>query len=194
MDYNTAKILGGIGGILGFAGIITNGLLFIVGVILILIALYGFSEYYKREDIFKDALIGIVLAIVGAIIGIAAIFLSILGFMPMLWKQEMGSWNLAHITGMGIAGLIVGFILIFVFMVISAIFFRRALQNLADVSGESLIGIAGTIYLVGAVMVIVFGIGFIIIYVALLILGIGFFSMKEKRPPEEEIYKPYEIT
>jgi len=194
LDYNTAKILGGLGGILGFAGIITRGLLFIVGIILILIALYGFSEYYGREDIFRDALIGVVLAIIGIIIGIVVIFVSVFAFMPMIWQTEMRPWEFTHMPGIGIAGMIIGLVIIFAFMVVSAVFFRRALQSLADVSGESLIGTAGTLYLIGAVLVIAFGIGLIIIFISLLILGIGFFTMKEKKPPEEEVYKPYEIT
>jgi len=167
-----------------------------VGIILILIALYGFSEYYKREDIFRNALIGLILAIVGIVVVmfvILVIALGVIGIKPIWGHVPATTESPALLPIAGILGLLVGLIVLFAIMIVSAVFFRKSLHSLAEASGENLIEIAGTLYLVGAILVIVV-IGIFLIYVSYLVLGIGFFMLKEKKPPEEEMYKPYEVT
>lgn len=75
--------------------------------------------------------------------------------------------------------IIAGAALIFVFSVVSAVFFRRALDELGEVSGEGLFKTAGLLYLVGAVLTIVF-VGMIVIWIAFLLIGIAFFTMKPR--------------
>ena len=68
MNLETNKILGGIGAILMFIGIMPVGnylsFLELIGAIMILIALYGIGNYYKDSRIFRNALYGIITGII----------------------------------------------------------------------------------------------------------------------------------
>ena len=89
MTLETDKSLGGVGAILlvigtiPFAGAYT-GILALVGLILVLIAMKGLSNYYKDSSIFNNALYGIIIAIVGGILFIVAVVTSAIGLLDKI--------------------------------------------------------------------------------------------------------------
>ena len=69
--------------------------------------------------------------------------------------------------------------MLLVFSVASAVFFRRVLDELGEVSGEGLFKTAGLLYLTGAVLTMVL-VEAIVTWMAFLIIGIAFFTMKPR--------------
>jgi len=72
LNFETSKILGGIGAILVFIGIIPlfaySSVISLVGAILVLVGLYGIGNYYREPGIFTNALIGILIGIIGVVV------------------------------------------------------------------------------------------------------------------------------
>ena len=78
MTLESSKILGGIGAILMFVGVLPTinyiGIIEIIGLILVLFALHNLANYYREGGIFKQAIYGVAVAVVGAIIvGVLAV-------------------------------------------------------------------------------------------------------------------------
>jgi uncharacterized membrane protein len=79
--------------------------------------------------------------------------------------------------------LIIALAALFVFMIISAIFFRKSLSLLSMKSGERIFETAGLLWLIGAVLTIIL-VGLILIWVAWILIAVGFFSIKTTAAPQ----------
>ncbi len=198
MDFDTSKILGGIGALLLFIGCIpyisgpTFGILPLIGIILLLIGLKGMADYYREAGIFNNALYGTVLAIVGIVISVAIIMVSSLGLIANMFPDWNGDWaSLAQIdptqipTDMDfnsvapfLAGILISLVILFVFVLLVAFLYRRSLNLLRDKSNIGLFGSAATVLLIGAVLTIIL-IGLVLVWIAILLVAIAFFQLKE---------------
>jgi len=84
MNLETSKNLGGIGAILlviGLVGIIGtgySGMLSLIGLVLVLIAMKGLSDYYKDAGIFNNTLYGFVTSIIAVVAFVAVIVVALL--------------------------------------------------------------------------------------------------------------------
>jgi uncharacterized membrane protein len=76
-----------------------------------------------------------------------------------------------------IGSLLVAFVILFIFVVVSAVFVRKSLDSLSTRSGEKIFGTAGLLWLIGAVLTIIF-VGFILIWISWILIAVGFFSVK----------------
>ena len=83
MTLETNKTLGGVGALLmvitpvaGYAGGLFTGILWLVGLILVLIAMKGLADHYSEGGIFNNTLYGVVLTIVGVAAFIATIIIA----------------------------------------------------------------------------------------------------------------------
>ena len=208
MDFETSKNLGGIGAILMFIGFILPtfasgfGLILpIVGLILTLVSLKGFADYYSEAGIFNNFLYGTIAGIVGIVVaGLAFVFVVFTMLTDFLYSI-FPTWNgdLSSLTGLtpdvtaidptAIMPFLSAFLLILVILfftaIIVAIFMRKSLNSLSAKAGVGLFGTTGLLLLIGAVLTII-AIGFILIWIALLIMTIAFFSMK----PQEQSTAP----
>lgn len=192
MEFQTNKALGGVGALLLFIGCLTFispavGLLGLIGLILVLIALNGFANYYKEKGIFNNALYGIIIFIVGVVVTIAVAIFILVDFLTSLgidltnwqslqtvdWASIMTPDKIIGLVGSGIAALVI----LFIFCILGAYFLRKSLDLLATKTDVKLFGTTGLIILIGAVLTIVL-IGFILLFVAILLLIISFFSIK----------------
>jgi len=192
MEFQTIKALGGVGALLLFIGCLTFispavGILGLIGLILVLIALNGFANYYKEKGIFNNALYGIIIFIVGVVVTIAVAIFILVGFFTSLgidltnwqslqtvdWASIMTPDKIMGLVGSGIVALVI----LFIFCVLGAYFLRKSLDLLATKTDVKLFGTTGLIILIGAVLTIVL-IGFILLFVAILLLIISFFSIK----------------
>jgi len=189
MTLESNKTLGGVGallvviGFLGFFGSGYAGLLILVGAILTLIALKGFSDHYNEGGIFNNALYSLVTAIVGVVAFIATIIIMVIqtvltGF---TWTDPMAiqQYFMEHMTDLWsiIATLIIAFVVLFVFFIVTAIFARKSLSLLSAKTGEKIFETAGLLWLIGAVLTII-AVGLILIWVAWILIAVGFFSIK----------------
>jgi uncharacterized membrane protein len=208
MTQESSKTLGGVGALLMFIGVIPYinyfGIIEIVGAILVLVALHGFAQTYKESGIFDNALYGTIAGIVGVVlsvvIGIAIILPNIKDFLMRLYPSWNGSWStITSFSGMTpntsnitfddvipfITAAIVILVTLWVFAIIATILFRRSLKQLSARTNVGLFSTTGLLLLIGAVLIIAFGLGLLLLWIATLILAIAFFTMKpqETQPP-----------
>ncbi len=201
MNFETSKTLGGIGAILLFLGVfpIINyyGVIDLVGAILVLIGLYGLANYYNDRTIFNNALFGILAAVIGVVIAGVVAFVTVMSSLYDFLYQLYPGWdgNLASIQNMTpntnidpmalipfLTGLLLILVIVWVFAIIAAFFIRRSLREVAVRSGTGLFATSGLLLLIGAVLVILFGLGLILVWLAALLLAIAFFTMKKNEP------------
>jgi uncharacterized membrane protein len=199
--FESEKNLAGIGAILLFIGPLASslarpsgsGLITIVGLILMLIGVKGLADYYKEGRIFNNMLYGTIAGIVGVVVAgavaIGVLINSLSSFLYKIFPGWNGDWTTlsgmtpttANLTFSDIVPFLVAgvavFAILFVSTIIVTLLYRRSLSSLRDKSGIGLFGSAGTILLVGAVLGIVL-IGYIIIWIGLLLLAIAFFQLR----------------
>jgi uncharacterized membrane protein len=217
MTLESSKTLGGIGSILLFISVIPFvqylWVIGLVGIALILIALHGLSNYYNAKGIFRNALYGIVAGIVGivtaVIVSIAAILVNlsnIKDFISTLYPGWNGDWSTlsgltpdtSNITSIDILPFITGIIVlvivvlavIWIFAIISAFFVRRSLKEVTEKSNVGSFGTAGILLLIGAFLIILFGLGLLLMWIAALILAIAFFTLKPREQPIAAVTSP----
>jgi len=173
MSFESGKTMAEIGALLLFIPLPFLG---IVGLILLLLGLKDLADYYKDNNIFQDALYAVIFGIIGTVV--AAIFLiSFLYGGAFIGMASPGSF-----LGLAI-GALVGFALVlFVFYILMAWYFKKALDALADKTGEGMFRTAGTLLLIGAILTIIF-VGLIIIFIAWILATVGFFSIKATAAP-----------
>jgi uncharacterized membrane protein len=201
MNLKSSKTIGGIGAILMVISVLPyiSQLHFIglIGGILVLVALYGFARAYKERGIFNNALYSILTGIVGVVlatvIGIAVVLPNITDFLLKVFPSWNGDWTtITSLSGMipntsnigfgDIIPFITAAILViatlWVFAIITAFFVRRSLVQLAAKTNVGLFSTAGTLLLIGAVLVIFFGLGLLLMWIGMLILAIAFFRIR----------------
>ena len=194
MNIETSKNLGGIGaillviGFLGFIGTGYSGILSLVGLVLVLIAMKGLSDYYKEAGIFNNTLYGFITSIIAVVAFVAVIVVTLLETIADLgitdWTNT-AEWTTAFQSNLSdmstlftfIGGIIVAFVVLFILLVITAIFYRKSLNMLSSKSGVGMFSTAGLLLLIGAVLTIIV-IGVIIIWIAIILLAVAFFSIK----------------
>jgi uncharacterized membrane protein len=139
MTLESDKTLGGVGALLvviGFLGFFVSGyvaILALIGMIITLIALKGFSDHYNEAGIFNNALYGVITLIIGVVAFIATLVVVILMALSSIdidWTNPAAIQayftdftNIWNIIGAAIGALVV----LFVFTIVSAIFFRKSL-------------------------------------------------------------------
>ena len=162
MSLESSKQLGGIGAIL-----IAIPFLSLIGIILVLVAMKRMAEYYNDDDIFKNALYGFIFGVIGVIAMVAVILMFAFGYTAT-------TTTVSAYSGFGL--FLMAFIVLYVFSLISAIFYRNSLNNLSEKSGEQQFHTAGVILLIGAVIPAV---GELLKFIAWILVAVGFFNIKE---------------
>ncbi|MEJ2272372.1 MAG: DUF996 domain-containing protein [Candidatus Bathyarchaeota archaeon] len=201
MSIETSRILGLIGALLMFIGVVPYinyfGILEVIGIILVMVALYGLGGYYREAGIFNNALYSLIVAIVGVVISVVVIIVTVLSsltdFLQTLFPDWNGDWTAmsgltpdpTNISLDAIAPFIVGIFtvlaILWIFSIISAFFVRRSFGALSEKSGVNLFSTAGLITLIGAVLIVIFGIGIILIWVSSLLLAIAFYQLNPQQ-------------
>jgi len=167
VSLESNKTLGGIGAIL-----LAIPFLSLIGIILVLIAMKGMGDYYNDDDIFKNALYGFIFGFVGVVALVAVILMFAFGFAaasPVIRESTTFAF-----TGFGL--FIIAFIVLYVFSLIGAIFYKKSLDNLSEKSGEQMFSTAGLILLIGAAIPLI---GEILKFVAWILAAVGFFNIKK---------------
>jgi uncharacterized membrane protein len=186
-SLSEAKTLGGIGSILVLltAAPTVGWILGIVGFIMILVAVKSISDAVKEERIFNNMLISVVLAIGGIAVGTIALVGTLFQFIGMgtfVGPDFVPAQNVPVGNWMALAGAaIIGLVAVWAFSLASAVFVRRSYSAIASKLNVKTFGTAGLLYLIGAATMVI-GIGFILIFVAEILLAIAFFSIPERLP------------
>ena len=187
-SLNDVKTLGGVGSILALLAIVPNfgAVLAIAGLVLVLVALKYASTILGDPKIFNNMLYAVILGIIGIVVGVvavaAAVFQAIgLGYLSSSFAMRYPSnFQLGDIMGL-IGTILVGLVAIWVVFVASSIFLRRSYTELGKRLNVGLFGTAALLYLIGAALAIVL-VGFVLIFVADIMLIVAFFSINAQQP------------
>ena len=166
MSLESSKTIGGIGAIL-----LAIPFLNLIGIILVLIAMKGIADYYNEDEIFTNALYGFIFGIVAVIALVAVIIMFVVGFAAI-------SPVVAPLAGFGL--IITAFIVLYVFSLISAIFYKKSFNNLSKKSNEQMFNTASLILLVGAAIPVF---GEILKLIAWILAAVGFFNIRKSPQP-----------
>lgn len=159
-----------------FIAIALLGILSFAGIILFLIAMYSLSHYYSEPRIFRNALYGFLTNIIGVVVLIVIVAAFVLS---IIHSASTGT-PITTAIGVGIALLILAAVVGgLIINIISGIFYMRAFHALGDKSGVNNFQTAGTLYLVGTILTIVF-FGSLILWIGWIFAAIGFNSLKPK--------------
>ncbi len=175
-----AKTLGGIGSILMLLGIVpfAGVVLFIVGFIMVLVAVKYISENVEDKTIFNNMLIAVILAIIGIIVG-AVLFVGMLFPYFREFRGAYYPWMMEPRMYPFYATIIIALVIVWVFSIVSAIFLRKSYTAVAAKLNIKMFDTAALLYLIGAVLTIIV-VGIIVIYVAEILQTVAFFSIVEK--------------
>lgn len=189
-----AKSLGVVGSLLLVLSVVPSAgpILGIVGFILVLIAVKNISEAVGNKAIYDNALISVILGIVGLAVGLVvgvAGFLSFFGAPRFFQGPFEPPFEHGFQPGdfMGprfisfILAIMAGLLVIWVATIGSAVYLKRSFTSIASALNINQFSTAATLYLIGAVLVVVF-VGFIVIFVAAIIQTLAFFSIPEQPP------------
>jgi len=209
MDLESSKTLGGVGAILLLVGTLpvlssyTFGVLAVVGIIIILVALNSLANIYKERGIFNNSLYGLIVGIVGAVIAGVVVLVAVLSKLKTLLLQLYPSWNgqwssISSLSGMKpdtsnlmsgtvvsvLEGVLAAFVILWIFIIVWAVFVRRSLKMLAAKSSVGLFSTASLLLIIGAALTIVV-IGLLLMWIGVLLMAIAFFQMKPQaeQPP-----------
>jgi len=205
MSIETSKTLGGVGALLMFIGIMPFinffGVIEIIGLVFVMIAIYNLARDYQEEGIFNNALYGLITGIVGGVISLSVIIITVLtsltDFLYALFPDWNGDWTaLSGLTpdrsnlslediAPFLSGIFAVLIILWVSAIIAVFFSRRSLGRLSVKTGVGLFSTVGLLLLIGAVLIILFGLGLILIWVSTLLLAIAFFQIKSQ--PEQPV-------
>ena len=202
MAIETNKALGGVGAILMFIGIIpvisSYAIIELIGLILVMVALYNLASYYTERGIFNNALYGLIAGIVGGVIAAVVVFVSVITSLTDFLYQIFPTWNgdWTALSGLTpdvsnlnptdilpfVGGILAALAILWIFAIIAAFFVRRSLVSLSAKSGVGLFSTAGLLLLIGSVLIIAFGLGLILVWISALLLAIAFFQIKPQQP------------
>ncbi|MCY0868719.1 MAG: DUF996 domain-containing protein [Desulfurococcus sp.] len=184
MEFDTSKILAGIGSILLAISFIQPLILLIIGAVLLLIGLKGLSEAYGEKKIYDNSLYAVIIAIVGLVVAIAVLVVFYAGLIGAMFLGGMMHPGAALIGGgLGaIMGIILVLVVLWVFSIVAGIYFKKTMDLLKEKSGEKLFGTAGLLILIGVILMILI-VGTIILLIAWILAAIAFFTLK---PPAKQ--------
>jgi uncharacterized membrane protein len=180
-SFEHSKTLAGVGAILLLLGFVpyAGWVLAIVGVVLLVIGMKELSKYYQDQNVYQNTLTGVkfyVVAVVAAAAAIVAVMIGVASATDFTFKNFVPTVGF----GVGVAALLAGLVVAFVFYILAASHLKRALDSLAQKSGESSFATAGTLLWIGSILTIVL-VGLVMIFVAWIFATMGFFSMKSRQ-------------
>ena len=206
MDLQTTKTLGGVGALLMVISpflAVYSAVLGLVGLILVLIAMKGLADHYNDSGIFNNALYGVLSTIVGVAAFAVAMFVTLVDFFrdfgleitedwsdPTIISQFQFQDSLMFDSFIAHAAAILGsLVILFIFVVIAAIFLRKSLTSISEKTGVGLFGTTGLLLLIGAILTIII-IGGVLIWVSFILLAVAFFSIKTEPVPQPQTAQP----
>jgi len=179
VTFESGKSMASIGALLLVIGSFVP-FLSVVGIILLLVGLKDLAQHYNDDSIFHNALYAVIFGIIG-VVAAGVVLVSL--FFGGLFVTGSGSF-----LGLA-AGAIIALVVVFIFYILMAVYFRRALDSLANKSGQGLFRTAGLLLLIGAILTIVI-IGLVLIFVAWILATVAFFSMTPTTMPQQSPQPP----
>ncbi|WP_291767298.1 DUF996 domain-containing protein [Caldivirga sp. UBA161] len=182
MSFDSAKVLAGIGALLAGIGIFGYVIPSIIGLILFLVGMMELADYFNDRGLKSDIMNWFILGLIALIVLTAGVFLAIIpftiSFSGMHMNYPMIPYHPYHPFLTSLLIIIVVIVTTALFFLLSAIYLRRAMNNMSSRTGEKLFESGGLIYLIGAILTFIM-IGVLVILVAWIIIGVALLSIKE---------------
>jgi len=190
-QLSLARTLGGVGALLMLLVWIPplGWVLSLIGAVMVLLAIKYISDALQDRSIFTNMVIAIILEVAGLVVGVAVLVETVLstiglGIVTGYYSRGIPSVSLPPgvLTG-NLPGLIAGVVIIWVTILVSALFVRRCYESVSKRLGVGMFGTVGLLYLIGAALTIIL-VGFVLLLLALILNMIAFFSMTDQPIPE----------
>lgn len=184
------KTYGGVGAILTLLLPVPNigWLLALAGFVLTLLAVKYVSDIVRDRSIMDSMIISTVAAIAGVVAGGVVMFVSVLNYFGadnLFSADYWADFSPASFTTGDWVGLLgsvfAGVVVIWALMTVSSVYLRRGLSRIGSALNVGLFGTAGLLFLIGAATTVVL-VGFLLIPIAMILLAIAFFSIRENLP------------
>jgi len=178
----TTKLLGGwgyialvVGGLLGFLGPF-SGVITLAGMVCVLIAFYRAGGELNLPSIKRDITIAIVLNVVAYVLFLFIVGSALIAYFAQVGHMGNNDANAAAVLG---AGTIFAALLTWVLIIVGSWFWYKASQAMADGTGVGTYKTGGLLIFIGSIAIIVFFIGFLVIWIGEIIQTVAFFSSPE---------------
>ena len=186
-SLSQAKTLGGIGAILTLLWIVpyAGSVLEIVGWILVLLAIKNISDVVQDRSVFNNALIAVILAIVGAAVGGIVIGVNVFRYFSLVNVSALNSTSFSSQTPALISlitGVLAGLAVVWVLGIIASFFLWRSFKTVSSKLKVGTFGTGGLLYFIGSILTIIL-VGFVLTFVAEIIFAVAFFSLPEEPVP-----------
>ena len=184
-DLGSAKTLGGVGAIIMLVGGIIFQPLGIVGLIMVYLAVKQISDTTGDATIAKNFLLFILMQIIAVVALFAMLFLAFGGF--ALTSATANVTDIDALTadlGAALAICLISFIVAYVLYILSAMYLKKSFASITDHTKVDMFKTTGTIYFIGAILMIIF-VGFFIIFIAEILMIVAFFSLPDQLAPGE---------
>ncbi|HBT38808.1 MAG: DUF996 domain-containing protein [Pseudothermotoga sp.] len=142
----------------------------IVGLVLFLVGVHKISQLTGQREIFNLFLLPVILGFVGITIA------SIMVIGSVMRTMMTGGFGIGSLGVTTILVIVVSVVL----LIISLISYVKAYRLLAQVTNMNIFNTVANLYKWGAILLIVFGIGAILMFAGVIVAMVGFFSMEEK--------------
>lgn len=142
----------------------------LVGLVLFLVGVHKISQLTNQREIFNLFLLPVILGFVGITIA------SVMVIGAVMRMMMTGGFGIASLGVTTILVMIVSVIL----LIISLISYVKAYRLLAQVTNMNIFNTVANLYKWGAILLIVFGIGVILMFAGVIVAMVGFFSMEER--------------
>ena len=175
VNISTQKMLGGIGYILILIGWMPRigTFLSLVGTALWFISMYQLSNILGKPSIFRKVSIFLILGITSMVTAFA--FAIMAGIMAGISLSASVRGETGAILGLGL-GAAITIIVTYAIIVVSAYFYKEAYDILAQATTQNLFKIGGLLTFIGAITIILFGLGLLLIIVSNIVLAVAFFT------------------
>jgi uncharacterized membrane protein len=194
-----AKTIGAIGSILVLAGLIPNAsILSLAGLILVIVAVKYIGDLTGDRSLYGNMVAFVILSIVGSLAGALAVFATLLSFGgSTVFNFFTLSFSSFSSTGPSfsdfIAAILAGLAVTCLFFVFASTYLRSSYNSIATSLRVDLFRTIGKLYLIGSALVIVFGVGLVILFVAWALTVAAFISLPNEmplRPPIDPWSRP----
>lgn len=179
------KTIGAVGSILVLLTAVptAGSLLGIIGFVMMLVAIKDISDIVADKSIFNNMLVAVGLAIVAIVVGALVVVGSVLRFVGLNALSLGPNFNASTVPAGDWVGLIgsilLGLAVLWVIMLVSAVYVRRTYRSMASKLADANFETAGMLYLVGAATTIIL-VGFVLLLVAQVMVIVAFFSIEER--------------
>jgi uncharacterized membrane protein len=170
-----------IAGGIGFGDNVPSLIALLLGLVLLLVTAKYLTELTRNDDIYKNMQFSIVFSILALIVGYLVVFAGLRSVI------NLGSaLSFADFAG-SIGNLAIGLLVVWLLFIAAGIFGRRSLYAIASNLREDRFRLAGRLLLVGAVLIVLFAVGLILIFLAVTVQLIAFFSLPDEMPVRPQI-------